>query len=488
MSTHLKQKTMAAIRRHEMLRPGDVVGVAVSGGADSVALLLLLQELREELGLQPVVIHFNHELRGAESDADERFVAELARKLGLEFIAGHENVAVRAKESHTNLEDAARKYRYEFFTACVAAGRITRVAVAHTADDQAETVLAKMIRGTGPAGLAGIYPVAEHVVRPLIEVRRAELREYLNRQGQKWREDATNADESRLRARVRARLLPALEQDFQPAIVSHLGNLASLAREDEAFWRVLVDDRFRALVRRDDSALVISTQDLLAPRGLAAAVESAHAPLHAVTTRLIRRILEELKGERAGFTSRHVEDVLHLATVSISGHRICLPSGIVVEKSFDDLRFLRADLAHEQGLSSVNWEAQFTGADSVAIPQSLDVDIPDIKLRLRLKVIDWPAGRSETKPEAVADWHQLRAPVILRNWRPGDAFRPQGHLRIHKLKSLLRERRIALHERRSWPVITSAGELIWARGFPVAHGFLAGGETKKVLVISEERF
>ena len=157
----------------------------------------------------------------------------------------------RGRESNVcNLEDAARKCRYGFFSELIRDGRITRVCVGHTADDQAETVLAKMIRGTGPAGLGGIYPVAEFVTRPLIEIRRAELREFLVSEGQNWREDSTNLDESRLRARIRARLLPQLEQDFQPAIVSHLNNLSALARDDEEFWNALVEQRFSALVSK----------------------------------------------------------------------------------------------------------------------------------------------------------------------------------------------------------------------------------------------
>lgn len=487
MLSLLNQRTIASIRGHGMLRPGDVVGAAVSGGADSVALLLLLEELRSTLGVRLLALHFNHELRGAESDGDERFVAELAQRHELEFIAGRENVAARARESASNLEDIARKCRYDFFAGLVESGPITRVAVAHTTDDQAETLLAKMIRGTGPAGLAGIYPVAGHVVRPLIDIRRAELRDFLRERGQTWREDSTNLDESRLRARIRARLLPVLEHDFQPGIVPHLGQLAALAREDEAFWAAFVEERFRALVHRENDALRIAARELLMPMNLTAAPTGELAPLAALTTRLIRRILAELKGDRFGFTNRHVEDVLHLAGVSTSGHRLDLPSGIVVEKNFDEIRFTRRSTETQDAAATIAWEAEFQPAISAQTPRDLDVNIPDIRLRLRLKVIDWPAGQRDTKPEeAIADWSRLRAPVVLRNWRPGDAFRPQGHLRTHKLKHLLQERRIALQERRNWPVITCAGKLVWARGFPFAHGFLASGETKKVLVISEE--
>src|SRR5207245_7689903 len=175
-----------------MLRPGERVGVAVSGGADSVALLLLLLELREKLGIVLSVVHFNHKLRGNASVADEKFVAKLAAKHGLEFHSASVYVAEKAKKERANLEDAARRARYDYFRSLVESGVCRRIAVAHTADDQAETVLAHLIRGTGLAGLGGINPVAEPVIRPLLGIRRAELRRFLLARIQSWREDATH--------------------------------------------------------------------------------------------------------------------------------------------------------------------------------------------------------------------------------------------------------------------------------------------------------
>ncbi len=471
-----------------MLRPGDAAGVAVSGGADSVCLLLLLRELQAELGIQLIVLHFNHQLRGAESDEDERFVAVLAAHLRIEFIADRQDVAALARITNSNLEDAARKCRYGFFARVMQEGRVARVAVAHTADDLAETVLAKIIRGTGLAGLAGIYPVAGFVVRPLIEVRRAELRKYLRGREAGWREDATNLDESRLRARIRARLLPLLEGDFQPAIVGQLNNLATLARQDEEFWTVLIEERFQALVRRERDSLLLLVNDLLAPLHFPATVPVGASALKALSSRLVRRILGELKGDLLGFTNRHVEDVLHLASTSTSGHQVILPFGISVERSFDELRFLRqgprdAESARIAPHAAPEFQRllNLDGAGEEAI------DIPDIGARLHLKVIDWPPRARDTKHEStVADFGCLRPPLIVRNWLPGDAFRPQGRLRTRKLKHLLRERRIALRERRRWPVLTSNGELVWARGFPVAEKFVTDGKTRKALVISEE--
>ncbi len=378
-----QQRVFATVRHHKMLHPGDVVGVAVSGGADSVALLRIMQDLRARLGIRLIVVHFNHQLRGAESDGDEKFVEDVARKNDLEFISGTEDVAAWARNHASNLEDAARKCRYAFFSDLIRNGRITRVCVGHTADDQAETVLAKLIRGTGPAGLGGIYPVADYVTRPLIEIRRPELREFLRGEGQNWREDSTNLDESRLRAKIRAQLLPALEQDFQPAIVGHLNNLASLSRDDDEFWNALMDERFAALVSKQRYGLSIAIDDLLKPPTLSGATKDNRSPMTAVTTRLVRRILQELKGDRIGFTSRHVNDVLHLATVSTSGHEIELPGGITVERSFNDLIFARKSSANHLSTQKASREAiEFQYSVSLDLHSEQHVDLPEIGTRL----------------------------------------------------------------------------------------------------------
>ena len=407
MAESLIQRVAETIARHRMIAPGAHVGVAVSGGADSVALLLLLNGLRDTLGIRLVAIHFNHQLRGQEAERDEQFVRELAGTIQCEFIGGSDDVASRARERGWNLEDAGRRLRYQFFADLVRDRRAGQVAVAHTADDQAETVLAQIIRGTGPTGLAGIYPVAGTVIRPLLEVRRGALRDFLTAVGQPWREDSTNQDETRLRARIRNRLIPSLETNFQPAITGHLARLASLAREDESFWREFIEEKFRALARCDDGRIRIAVAGLLAPvAGFAKGAAEANA---AVSKRLVRRILEELTGSRRGFSKCHVQDVIALAQTSQSGSRLELPAGIVVEKEFGNLIF-------RQDSGTPGWaERRTTAGRDFRYPVALQghtklsIDVPETGKRLRLKVIDWSARQRDTDSYAL-DLDLLRLP------------------------------------------------------------------------------
>src|SRR5271169_3966599 len=210
MRSRLADRLLSSLKKGEMLRAGERVGVGVSGGADSVGLLLLLLGLRDSLGIVLSIAHVNHKLRGGASDADEKFVRRLAAKHGLEFYGESVDVVARAKREKANLEDTGRRARYEFFARLVAEGKVDVVAVAHTADDQAETVLAHILRGTGLAGLGGIHPITGAIVRPLLEARRADLRRFLKLCKQTWREDATNRDTSKTRARIRKTLIPAL--------------------------------------------------------------------------------------------------------------------------------------------------------------------------------------------------------------------------------------------------------------------------------------
>src|SRR5277367_4522267 len=262
MRARLTADLLELLRKRDTFRAGGRGGLGVSGGADSVGLLLLLLELREELGIVLSVAHLNHKLRGRASDGDEKFVRKLAAQHGLEFHGARVDVAARAKREKANLEDAARRARYEFFSRLVADGKVDLVAVAHTADDQAETVLAHILRGTGLAGLGGIHPVSQQIVRPLLQIRRAALRVYLRERKQTWREDATNRDTAKLRARIRKKLIPMLEKHFQPSTVEHLSALAQFAREDDAHLEFTAEMRARVLSKKTDDTIRIHVREL----------------------------------------------------------------------------------------------------------------------------------------------------------------------------------------------------------------------------------
>jgi tRNA(Ile)-lysidine synthase len=488
MNRGLTARILATIKTHAMIRAGARLGAAVSGGADSVALLLLLLELREKLGIVLSVVHFNHKLRGNVSDADEKFVAKLAAKHGLEFHSGSAQVAKKAQKERANLEDAARRARYDYFRALAESGVCDQIAVAHTADDQAETVIAHLLRGTGLAGLGGIHPVAGPVFRPLLSVRRSELRRFLRARKQTWREDATNRDTKRMRARIRRKLLPLLEKQFQPAIVEHLAKLAELAREDEAFLDAITKERIGALVRKSGEQTRIGLDDLFQPLkkiGFNTEGTESTEPTRAFSKRLVRLIVENIKPRQGQLGAGHVDAVLQLARGGQSGSSLSLPGGVEVRKQRDALVFIAVENAGRRTSQSAPREYDYK-IDLAR--EDAEVGVAELGCVFRFRVIDWPPKRGETSRDgAVLDRDRLRFPMVLRNWRPGDRLHPQGRRSAHKLKRLLNEKRVSRWERDGWPVLTSGGVLAWARGFPVAAEFAANERTRAGIVIAEEK-
>jgi tRNA(Ile)-lysidine synthase len=490
----LARRLLESLKHAGMLRAGERVSVGVSGGADSVGLLLLLLELRDELGIVLSVAHLNHKLRRAFSDGDEKFVAKLAAKHGLVFHTESVDMAAKAKRERANLEDAARRARYDFFSRLVADGKVDRVAVAHTADDQAETVLAHILRGTGLAGLGGIHPRTESAVRPLLGVRRAELRAYLRAKKQNWREDATNQDTARMRARIRKKLLPLLEKQFQSGVVEHLASLAEFAREDEEFLEFLARDCCDSLARKTGVEARISLEDLLQPlkrKNIYTEDPEKREKTSALTKRMLRRLIEERKGGAGQITGRHIAAVVDLALQGENGKAVQLPGGVDVRREREDLVFCANSSRPGRRMVGKRGADRSSAAD---YEYKIDFENGQVALRVpqagcvfRLRVIDWVAKRGDTsKSGAVLDRDRVRLPLLLRNWRFGDKLQPAGHLKAHKLKRLLNEKRISRWERDGWPVLTSDGVLVWARGFPVAAEFAANKRTRTGILIAEE--
>ncbi len=443
------------------MRAGDRVGVAVSGGADSVALLRLLLELRAELGLVLSVVHFNHKIRGEAADADEQFVRELAARFELPFLSRSGDAPALARVRSLSLETAARELRYGYFRELLGQGGLDKIATAHTLDDQAETVLMRLVRGAWTTGLAGIYPqlaaaeqptkhTAGQIVRPLLSIPRSALEAYLGELGQPWRQDATNQDIHHLRNRVRHLLLPLLQREFNPAIKRVLAETAEIARAEEEFWS--------QSIRSSGNLEARLRPDLL-----------RQVPL-ALRRRMVRYAAEE-HGLRLAF--QQVESVLKL--VSAETATACeLPNGWVAERQREHIVFHRV----EPGASA---EFEYV----LSVPGVIHV--AELRLGLRASVITL---KGSVKPGYnlgdLLDPLALGSRVRVRNWRPGDRFRPAHTKSAKKVKELLQARHISGPERALWPVaVNAAGELVWMRGFGPAEPFACAPGVEEAVLIQE---
>jgi tRNA(Ile)-lysidine synthase len=452
------------IARHRMFEPGQQVGVAVSGGADSVCLLYVLLELAPRWDLHLSVLHLDHGLRGEESRQDAEFVRGLADRLGLPLSLRETRLA----QSPDNLEQAAREARLAFFRETIASGAVQRIATGHTRSDQTETVLFRFLRGSGTAGLSGIRPVtSEGIVRPLIEVERSAVRQFLLERGIAWREDSTNSSLQFARNRIRRELLPQIAREWNPAIGETLANTADWALAEEAWWDAEIDRLASQHFTATDDAILLRSNVLAA------------LPL-AVARRLVRRAMELAKGDLRAIDFGHIASVLDLAR-STEGHGRLQAPGLDIFRSFEWLRFGQPGAA--PGLETRNYRL------TLAVPGT--VRVPGTNLAISLELID-NSGPS-VSPDWVyngwmgcLDWQRLSGSLELRNWRPGDRYQPAGYSGREKIKTLFQQARIPLWERRHWPVLTDGPSIVWARRFGPAAGLVAEQDAKVILKIRED--
>lgn len=505
----LAQRLLRTIRKQELLHAGDRAAVAVSGGADSVALLRLLEELRAKLGIVLSVAHVNHKLRGAESDEDEQFVAALAALHGLEFHAIEAPVMSKRSSVSANregsdapatsgIEAAARKLRYDFFRKLAKRERIVRIATAHTLDDQAETVLLRMFRGTGIRGLAGIHPRLplfarekdpttnqagndadppakdggwrSEVVRPLLGFRRTELRDYLHSLGQNWREDSSNENVAFLRNRVRRKLLPLIAEQFGVASIEHLAELAEIARAE--------DEWCSAEFRKVDAAKSLRTDSMLNVQSL---LDSGLA----MRRRLVRAWLEANVPE-ASISFRLIEDILELARAE-AGKKLDLPwTPTCQDETAKDpdaapakisLRRRKHDIALERDPSRQSHDYQYR----LTVPG--EVSVPELETSIEMRMVD-VARVPEDERYSLLDLERVGAEVVIRNWRSGDRYWPAHTSTEKKVKELLTDLHVSGPEKKLWPVaVARESQIVWMRGFAVPEVFQA--QTGTAILIRE---
>ncbi len=407
-----------------------LTGVALSGGGDSTALLHILHRL----GYRLHALHLNHLLRGAESDADESFARSLCAALSIPITVRR---ADPRDASPSNLEAAGRRLRRDFFAESGVQLRLHRIATGHSQTDQAETLLLRLLRGASPRGLASILPVTrEGLIRPLLGHSREELRAWLLSEGLPFRDDASNHDTSRLRARARHTLLPVLARDFNPAAVAAISRLASLAYEDERYWAALT----RKLFPR-----------YFTPAAFGALTADAGALLRAAPAlrlRLLRAALDAVRIPAGELSHHHLERVL--AILPRTSASATLP-GVLLRRSFHLLHIAPAPPPPSHG------RVHIEGPGPHPFPGG------EIHLQLRVYNTD---GRG-------LDRSILDHPLLLSVWKPGDAYRPLGAARRTKLKVLFQNARIPSWERPFWPILWWDDQIVWSRLFGPAAEFAA---------------
>jgi tRNA(Ile)-lysidine synthase len=461
----LAARVLRTIRRHDLLTPAAGVAVAVSGGSDSVALLHLLLDVQPVAGFRIAgLAHVHHGLRGPAADADEAFCRELAAALTLPIVVERADVRARAARERRSLEDAARAARYEALGRAAAVLDAQRIAVGHTLDDQAETVLLKLLRGTGTAGLAGIHPRHGAIIRPLLDIERDELRDWLRSRGLRFVEDETNADIRLRRNAVRHRVIPVLREHFGPAVAAVLARHAEVAREDEAELARAAARLADCVIRHGSTEILIEWEALV---GASPAMQ--------------RRVAREAL-RRAGAREPGLDHVLQLLRVARGEDRgLALPGGLRASR-----RAGRLVLSLEPPEAApFSYDLQVPG--SVWVPeagrtvdaQRVDAAAPEVAARLA----------SADPHAAVIDADELSPSLTVRSWRAGDRFRPLGLAGRKKLQDLFVDRKVPPAERVRLPlVVDGGGRIVWVPGHAIDETCRVTEGTRAVVVLTMSEF
>jgi len=459
------------LRTHSMIQFGDAVLVGVSGGPDSVALVHILRTVALKYGLKLAMAHLNHGLRQNASDSDQTFVTALAEKFQMPLHVEKQDVRHYQKSRHLSVEEAARQVRYRFYHRSASKYGYDKIALGHHADDNAEQVLMAMLRGSGPLGLAGIPPVrSDHIIRPLINLRRRELLDYLAAHNLDYVEDSTNRDLRFLRNKIRSRLIPELQAKYNPKCVESLNRMAIILTAEEK-W---IDDHILPIFKE---AVVLDKAGRL---GLSLN-RLKNEPI-AAQRRLIRKALLQVKGNLRRITFAHTEAVLKLVQQGTAGDRLDLPGNMCARRDQDRLLISKAQqkpfrTADRHLVSTVpEYAYQLPGAGEILIQEAgLRIRFNEIPIE---HVSDWQQTEGQI---AYMDRDKLSFPLVIRNFRPGDRFSPLGIQGRQKLKKYFIDHKISRTERMKCPLVLSRNKIIWVAGHRLDNAVKIDLQTRRVL-------
>jgi len=459
MVRHTIEKVRRTIARYNMISPGDGVVVAVSGGPDSVCLLDILHELGDELGIQLLVAHFDHGLRPGEDEDETRFVESLAMSLNLPFET--KRAAESLRQGAASLEERARNARYRFFDEVKKKYEARKIAVGHNLNDQAETVLMRLMRGSGASGLSGIRPFRDNkIVRPLIELTRGEIESYLRQKGLAFVTDSSNLETRHLRNRIRIELLPQLKR-YQPRIVEVLGQVAEIMRRDDEY----LEERAAEWV--EERVEIRDTGEVYIP--LPSFVELPEA----LRNRVIRQALKITGGNLRKVSTRHLDAVNLLATGKRPQTLVKLPNGVSARRSYDTLFFGASEESQPQAFCCL-----------LEGPGTFYLDALGCTVSLEEMEGSVSPERSMSPWTAFLNAERIAYPLMIRNFRPGDRFVPLGMSGHKKLKDFFIDLKIPSEVRARIPILTERDMPIWVCGFRIDDRFKVSSKTKKVLKVT----
>ncbi|MCX7794527.1 MAG: tRNA lysidine(34) synthetase TilS [Thermodesulfovibrionales bacterium] len=452
---NLLEKVLKSIKRFEMIKQGDRLIIGLSGGPDSVCLLHVLHSLRDRFKIELIPVYVNHGLRPDEINYEIDFCKDFVKNLGYELIIKDVDVMGYVKATGENKQEAARKLRYNVLNDVLLERKAQAIALGHTADDQAETVLMRLIRGTGPQGLQGIPPVRGNIIRPLIEIERKEIEEYLFKNNLRYIIDSSNLRTEYFRNWIRLKVLPLLREK-NPSIITTLTKMAEIFSEEERIYEIEVTKALmRSLSRKTDSTIELFLK-----------------PLEAMDTRLLRRLLRKAVDEifsLRGISFVHIEDMVQLIKQGRAGDRLYIRNNIRAIKLYSTFK-----ITSEEPVRLKEYV--------LPVPGSVWIEERGYKISAELSN-SRPDDLGDGKTRIVIDSDRVSDVLKIRHWLPGDYFFPLGLNKKKKLQDLFVDLKIPRDERYSIPVVEDRGNIIWIVGLRMDHRYRVQDETEKFLIL-----
>jgi tRNA(Ile)-lysidine synthase len=447
----LPGKVLETVKKYSMFSESDIVLIGLSGGADSVCLTLVLHRLMKQNERLLNAVYVDHGLRPEEVRAEIEFCRNLCKKLGIGFVTRSVDARKVAEQEKLNLQESARELRYSIFEEVSDELDATRIAVGHTADDQAETVLMRLVRGAGRRGLSGIPYVRGKIIRPLLDIRREDIEKYLLERQFKFVTDASNLKAEYLRNRLRQEVIPILKKD-NPSVTESINRTADILREEERYLETATTKTMMRLIsRKTDKSIELFLIPLM----------NIH---RAILRRILKRALGEIGADR-GIELTHIDELIHLIKDNRSGDMINLPKEIRAVKSYSTLLLTKE---------------VFTGLQTRYIDVPGETPFGEKGLSIISELSDKSVEITD-RNTAVFDFERLVLPLQLRQRRKGDFFYPAGFGRRKKLQDFFVDEKVPREKRDSVPLIVSGEDIVWVAGYRMDERFRVTDRTEKCL-------
>ncbi|WP_084604238.1 tRNA lysidine(34) synthetase TilS [Sporanaerobacter acetigenes] len=456
----MEDKILNTIKKHNLIENGDNVLVGVSGGPDSMALLYALLSIQTEISFSLYIAHVNHGVRGREADEDEKFVEKISGKLGIPFYSKKIDMEGYAREHKLSSEDAGRRLRYKFFREVLLSINGGKIAVAHNKNDQAETLIMRFFRGTGLDGLKGMEYRNGDIIRPLLDISRNEIEDYILEKNINTRLDRTNLENIYNRNKIRLELIPYIVDNFNPNIVDTLWRTSRTMSNDSEFLEEFSKERYRELVKVEDKNSIILCRQKFSREHIA------------IKQRIIRHSIYNLTGTLDGISEIHVRNVLELFERGDTGKSVDLPNRLEVKTSYDDLIFRIKNLNVNNNYKYSLKRGQATYVKEWNSIFKMEVyPMEKIQLNFKDRFIKY------------FDYDKIKGEIYIRNRRLGDTIQPFGMSGNKKLKDLFIDKKIPIDEREKIPILVDKNDIIWVVGLRTSEKYKITPYTKNVLVI-----